>query len=305
MNINKNLLSIGLKSIIVNYGYRGHINSNITNPFGKDGEDTLVLKCIELMFEENLAEDLFVKEFDSSDFSSFLSSCQRLGIDCRKDERVYSTIKVMALGLEQEIKKWRAIGYSERNTLDLYSRLINSMDVEDINISTLETILSLTNNMQSWHRSSLQSSLSNIYSVYFKIRGSDAEGYKGILKEYVKDIKKLKKEVRLPIFKGLIKSGKLDKKTARKIRSDASEYVSEACITFLFDHQNLYDAKSFKTLFLQFGDSNYYSVRRYLAEHVPANEIMCLMGTNCSSTKQILQRRFSEYYAQKEDENNE
>ena len=308
MENNKTLIMSGLKSIVVNYGHRNTSPFNLVpapKTLSYSSGDDFVSDCIEYLFKESLSDDMFVKNFETGDFTSFLLACQKVGIECSKDERLYNTIKQKTKELNKQIMSWNSIGYSQRQHLDLYGRMINSLDYEDIDRKSLNRLTNLLENMSSWYKSSYTESLSNIYSVIFNMDGETKEGLKSIQNKYVKDIKKTKKESRLPIFVGLIKSGKLDKKTARKMRSDASEYVSQRCIEELFNHKKLYDPKTFKTLFLQFGDSNYYQVRRYLADNVPANEIMCLMGTDCESTKSILQRRFNEYYAQREESDNE
>lgn len=308
MNNNKALIMSGLKSIIVNFGSRGTSPFNLVpapQTLSYSSGDDFVLECIEYLFKENLSNDIFVQNFDSSDFTNFLLACQKVGMECSKDERLYNTIKSKIKELDKEISCWNSIGYSQRQSLDLYSRMIKSLNYEDIDMSSVNKLVRLLEGMSNWYKSSYTDALSNIYSVVFNIEGKTKEGLRSINDKYIKDIKKTKKESRLPVFVGLIRSGKLDKKTARKMRSDASEWVSQRCVEELFDHKKLYDSKTFKTLFLQFGDSNYYQVRRYLAENVPANEIMCLMGTDCESTKSILQRRFNEYYKQQEEENNE
>jgi len=309
MKINETLITSGLKSIIVGYGHRNSspfspnqsIPSKLSNVSGED----FVSECIEFLFKENLSDEVFMKNFDPSDFSGFLLACQKVGIECNKDKRLYSAIKSKVKIIDSQISGWTSIGYGQRASLDLYAKMLNSLDHEDINVKSINRLIGLLESMSTWYKSSYSDSLSSIYSVSFGINGKTKEGLKSIHRKYFKNIKKAKLDVRLPVFIGLIKSGKLDKKTARKMRSDASEYVSQKCIEELFNHRKIYDLKTFKTLFLQFGDSNYYQVRKYLAENVPANEIMCLMGTDCETTKSILKRRFDEYYSEKEESANE
>ena len=111
------------------------------------------------------------------------------------------------------------------------------------------------------------------------------DDYDYIYNTYIKTIKKKKAYLREPVYMGIIRSGKLDKKTARKIRSDASESVSYNCVQELFKYSSKYSSEDFQTLFTQFGDSNYYQVRRYLAQEVDPKQLMCLMGTSCDETK--------------------
>ena len=308
MSNNEHLIMSGLKSIITNYGNRNsspfESNSVPSKLSYMSGED-FVSECIEFLFKEGLSNDVFMKNFDSNDFSGFLLACQKVGIECSKDKRLYSAIKLKIEALDNQISGWTSIGYNQRASLDLYARMLTSLDNEDINMQSLSRLTLLLEGMSTWYKSSYVESLSSIYSVSFKLKGKTKEGLRSIHDKYFKNIKKDKKEVRLPVFIGLIKSGKLDKKTARKMRSDASEYVSQRCIEELFNHKKIYDSKTFKTLFLQFGDSNYYQVRRYLAQNVPANEIMCLMGTDCIQTKNILKIRFEQYYSEKEENENE
>ena len=309
MELNKALIISGLKSIIINYGNRNSspFRPNDTVPTKLShmtGED-FVSECIEFLFKENLSDDVFIRNFDSNDFTGFLLACQKVGIDCSKDKRLYSTIKSKIKALDIQISNWTSIGYSQRSSLDLYARMLNSLDHEDINIKSLNKLMLLLEGMSTWYKANYVQALSSIYNVSFSLNGNTKGGVKSIHNKYFKNIKKHKKKINITVLMGTLKYGKLDKKTARKMRSDASEYVSQKCIEELFNHRKIYDSKTFKTLFLQFGDSNYYQVRRYLAENVPANEIMCLMGTDCEATKGILKRRFEQYYSEKEESANE
>ena len=102
MNVNKQLMLQGLKNIIVSYGYRGSI-PDVSMISGINGGKELISDCIDLLFEDNLSKEIFIDNFDSGDFTSFLQACQKLGIDCKNDERLYRTIKQKSEGLEKEI----------------------------------------------------------------------------------------------------------------------------------------------------------------------------------------------------------
>tara|TARA_B100000579_G_C22833378_1_gene857257 strand:+ start:1556 stop:2497 length:942 start_codon:yes stop_codon:yes gene_type:complete len=237
---------------------------------------------------------------DKSDFSNFLKACQSLNISCEKDTYMYSILRAKANSLYsvlmQSIKS-SSIGYSDRESVNVYSKIISIVGLPEDDSHDLEGLMSSIINGNRWSVHSFSDAMANFVSILAK------QDYNNIKDKYLKTVKKLKAHRREPIFIGVIRSGKLDKKTARKMRSDASESVSHNCIEELFKCSNLYSDEEFQRLFTQFGDSPYYQVRMYLAKNVHPKQLMCLMGTSCDQTKRVMMQRIKEYYETLEKEN--
>jgi hypothetical protein len=95
-----------------------------------------------------------------------------------------------------------------------------------------------------------------------------------------------------------IKRGLLDTKTARKIRSDASEEASLTGLKALVDNQELY--QNYDDLLLQFTDSKYDGVICHLAEYLPEYLITSIMGTQSYWGKKKVEERLESIELEKE-----
>jgi hypothetical protein len=90
----------------------------------------------------------------------------------------------------------------------------------------------------------------------------------------------------------LCKSGKLDPKDARKIRSE-SKFVSSQCAKALVQSQDKYDEKDFRKIISNFSDSNCDDTINYFVDHLPTNLLHIFITNNlaCKSTLQNRMRR--------------
>lgn len=102
-------------------------------------------------------------------------------------------------------------------------------------------------------------------------------------------------------YKAFVSSGLLDKKTARKIRSDASSKASLSGLKALFKNKDLYE-ENFEELLVQFVDTRYDDVVYELAENLPFHMLSYIMGTNYHYAKNKIERRMDDYYREKENE---
>jgi len=98
---------------------------------------------------------------------------------------------------------------------------------------------------------------------------------------------------RKEIYFSLIRSGKLTKKIARKIRSDGSEEASLDSIKVLLDNSYLYP--NFSDLASQVTDSNYHSVASYLASNLPINTLAFLAGTKWNDIRATVVNRMTKH----------
>lgn len=99
-------------------------------------------------------------------------------------------------------------------------------------------------------------------------------------------------DVRARVYRQYIEIGALDKKTARKIRSDGSEDASVRGLKSLIQNLDLYDNSD--ELLLQFTDSKYESVVFLLADSLPEYLLASIMGTEFYSPKRRIEQRLEE-----------
>ena len=111
---------------------------------------------------------------------------------------------------------------------------------------------------------------------------------------YIKNIKFKKKPlaVRRGVYAGLIRSGHLTDKLARRIRSDTSETVAEESIRVLFKELSKYDKPD--ELIGQFLDTRYDSVGLFLVSNSPDKYLPFLVGVKGRAAKKLLQKRMAE-----------
>ncbi len=102
------------------------------------------------------------------------------------------------------------------------------------------------------------------------------------------------------IYSEYIRGGYLSLKTARKIRSDASEEASTNGLKALVEHKELYS--NYDDLLLQFTDSKYDSVIVHLAENLPEYLIASIMGTQSYWAKKAVEDRLERIEAEREAE---
>ena len=100
-------------------------------------------------------------------------------------------------------------------------------------------------------------------------------------------------QTRTSIYRVYVESGCLDKKTARKIRSDPSESSSTAAVETLLDNKDKY-ATNLDELILQFSDSKYETVINTLATKIPKHLLTSIVGTQFFYAKRIIDGRMCE-----------
>jgi hypothetical protein len=105
--------------------------------------------------------------------------------------------------------------------------------------------------------------------------------------------------VRSRIYSKYIEAGALDKKTARKIRSDGSEDASHLGLKALINNLDLYQNSD--ELLLQFTDSKYESVIILLVDSLPEYLLTSVMGTNFHYARRRLDQRLTDIETRREE----
>lgn len=105
--------------------------------------------------------------------------------------------------------------------------------------------------------------------------------------------------VRSRIYSKYIEAGALDKKTARKIRSDGSEDASHQGLKALINNLDLYQNSD--ELLLQFTDSKYESVIILLVDSLPEYLLTSVMGTNFHYARRRLEQRLTNIETEREE----
>ena len=233
-----------------------------------------------------------LSELDADNFLRFFTCCQRLDIDVENSDQIQTVVA-------EKIKKLsylanERISYNNRNEFALAGKLSNFIN-EDSSFAWKPIATTLIDSVGSgsYYWSYHTEAIADFLSKWA------TEDYQDYTNKFIKTIKKNPHEFRRLVFCGSIRSGNLEKKTARKIRSDASENASLYATRELFEHKDKYS--NFYELALQLSDSKHYSVRSELAENLPVHQLSCLLGTDCQSTKHIVQRRIDEYEREKEE----
>jgi len=98
--------------------------------------------------------------------------------------------------------------------------------------------------------------------------------------------------VRGDMYKYYIGAGLLTKKTARKIRSEASSEASVLGVRQLLDSSEIYP--NFEELILQFCDSKHADVIALLANRLPKHLLISVVATEFSWIKKTIDRRMQE-----------
>jgi hypothetical protein len=99
--------------------------------------------------------------------------------------------------------------------------------------------------------------------------------------------------VRSEMYIQYIKAGYLDKKKARKIRSESSEYASSKALIALLDlhDENPSIYPNIDDLLLQFTDTKYSSVQETLAARAPFRILYAFVGFDSRYAKSMLEQR--------------
>tara|TARA_Y100000287_G_scaffold185183_1_gene187779 strand:- start:126 stop:1010 length:885 start_codon:yes stop_codon:yes gene_type:complete len=137
----------------------------------------------------------------------------------------------------------------------------------------------------------IRSSYATILSKYAE---NFSESFKTFVEEQVFSAKEGKPSyaTRGSLYKRYVSSGFLTKKTARKIRSDASSDASVAGLQALFENKDKYS--NYDELLLQFTDSKYEDVVVALAHNLPEYLIASIMGTEFFYAKRAIQGRMEQ-----------
>ena len=107
-------------------------------------------------------------------------------------------------------------------------------------------------------------------------------------------------KVRGVFYGALSASGFLTKKQARKMRSEASSAASLVGLDLLIKNKDLYN--NYDELLTQFMDTRYEDVAHSLARNAPIHMISYLLGSEHYWAKSVAEKRFNDYYKDKEDE---
>lgn len=132
-----------------------------------------------------------------------------------------------------------------------------------------------------------------INSIFPRIAGAlfkeKPEKAKAILHNI--EFKGYNQEVRSALYKAFINAGLLDKKVARRIRSEGSEYTAQAVIEYFLGKLHLYDDEDAKHLLTQFTDIRHGYAQQTLAENAPDYMVPFMMAFDNSSARSTLKTR--------------
>lgn len=117
---------------------------------------------------------------------------------------------------------------------------------------------------------------------------------------YDVNFKKIKAPVRTAYYQAYIKAGLLDKKIARRIRSDGVEKTARKAIETFLDSLDLYDNP--KSILTQFTDIKHPDAQYILAKKAPDYMVPFMMGFEYVHAKNILEQRAMEIAKAKEKE---
>lgn len=115
----------------------------------------------------------------------------------------------------------------------------------------------------------------------------DPESAKNFM--YDVNFKKLKAKVRTSYYQAYIKAGLLDKKIARRIRSDGAERTSRDAIECFLDNLDLYENP--KALLTQFTDIKHELSQSLMAKKAPDYMVPFMMGFDYPHAKKVLEQR--------------
>jgi hypothetical protein len=101
------------------------------------------------------------------------------------------------------------------------------------------------------------------------------------------------KQLKIDLYRDLIRDGLLDQKLARRIRSDSSGYLSADILHWLFLNRPKYSDDDFQNLVLNFCDTKHKWVARFIALNMPKDLIPYLMGLEDPEAIKILEKRMS------------
>ena len=102
-------------------------------------------------------------------------------------------------------------------------------------------------------------------------------------------------------YKSFIECGLLDKKIARRIRSESSEYTASFAISALLN--NLFKYNDAKELLTQFTDIKHWDCQFLLASKAPSYMVPYMMAFESPGAKAMLEKRLKEIAEQKEQNN--
>ena len=136
----------------------------------------------------------------------------------------------------------------------------------------------------------VNSSFKSICEIYSK---RDIDGFKQTTDSaFFANIEEYSYSVRGAVYSAYVAAGLLDKKKARKMRSESSSEASLAAARALLDNKDKYT--NFDELILQFTDSQHSDVVRALADGLPINLLSSIVGTKFEWIKNIISKRMTE-----------
>jgi hypothetical protein len=132
-------------------------------------------------------------------------------------------------------------------------------------------------------------------TVFLKIMETLIAKDKTYLKKllYKTETKKYSQPLKLNLYSRVIKLGLLDKKLARRIRSDTSGILSKQLLVKLFICRKSYSDADFKELITLFNDTKHKWVAQFICMNMPKDLIPFLMGISDPVSSKILERRLN------------
>lgn len=104
---------------------------------------------------------------------------------------------------------------------------------------------------------------------------------------------KMPRSFKLDLYCRLVRSGNIDIKVARKVRSDTSGELSVKVLACIFQNRRLYSDSYFETIISQFTDTKHSHVARYLAYNLPLDMTPFIMGIKDQKALDIIEKRLN------------
>lgn len=118
----------------------------------------------------------------------------------------------------------------------------------------------------------------------------NSEHFLNVISEPLFKTQQIPYGIRAQLYSVIVRTGLLDTKMARKMRSDPSEFASNAAVTALLDTTDaIYSNRD--QLLIVFSDSKYQDVIKTLAHGLPKHLLSSILGTDFHWLKSIIDSR--------------
>lgn len=267
--LEKQVLIQGLETLIHSWGTKNKIDPWVTTH--PEFIESLIDDCKPIIFKRIL--DKFKKMNPS-----------RLTDDVWRDK----FLSIVSKPSYEELIAFSGTSWYSSDAQELYSLYLSTVsslkEQGDVKTSWKELYTSIMSGIGSYNKSAMTNVVPEISLEFFK---EDPEAGREIM--YNVEFKTYKSELRTSLYCSYIKAGLVDKKIARRIRSDGSEYTSNAAIKCFLENMDLYQNP--KEILTQFVDIKHESAQTTLAQKAPDYLVPYMMGFESYYAKKHLELR--------------